>query len=116
MNDVAEQPWHQALAYAVTGRLLPNLGLQERADVVALAADLRRRVAEGEITLLDPSGTALPPDLRARLGAAQFAAALAGLRSELDPAGAPRTAPRPGRPLTADERRLLADVPPHHGS
>ncbi len=71
----------------------------------------------GEIPLLDdPSAASVPADLRARLGAAQFAAALAGLRTALDLDRTPRTAPRPGRPLTADERRLLADVPPHHGT
>ena len=58
----------------------------------------------------------VPADLRTRLGAAQFAAALAGLRTALDLNRNPRTAPGPGRPLTADERRLQADVPPHHGT
>jgi hypothetical protein len=117
VDDLTERPWHQALAYAVTGRLLPDLGLQERADVIALAADLRRRAAEDEFPLLDnPSVAAVPADLRAQLGAAQFAAALAALRTALDPDGVPRTAPRPGRPLTAEERRLLTDVPPHHGT
>ena len=117
MDDVTERPWHQALAYAVTGRLLPDLGLQERADVAALAADLRQRAAEGEIPLLNESSpAAVPADLRAGLGAAQLAAALAGLRSALDLDRSPPAAPQPGRPFTADERRLLADVPPHHGT
>ena len=63
-----------------------------------------------------PSAAAVPADLRARLGAAQFAAALAGLRTALDLDRSPPYRSSPGRPLTADERRLLADVPPHHGT
>ena len=82
-----------------------------------LAADLRKRAAVGEVQLLgDSSAAAVPADLRAGLGAAQFAAALSGLRAALDLEPPPRTVPSPGRPLTADERRLLADVPPHHGT
>ena len=117
MDNLAERPWHQALAYAVTGRLLADLGLQERADVAALAADLRRRAAEGDFPLLGQSATAtVPAALRAQLGAAQFAAALSALRTALDLDRTPPAVPRPDRPLTADERRLLIDVPPHHGS
>jgi hypothetical protein len=117
VGDEIGQPWHQALAYAVTGRLLPDLGLQERADVDALAAELRQRAADGELQLLDnASAASVPADLRTRLGAAQFAAALAGLRTALDLNRTPRTAPGSGRPLTADERRLQAEVPPHHGT
>ena len=117
VGDMTERPWHQALAYAVTGRHFPDLGLQERADLAVLAADLRKRAAAGEVQLLgDSSTSAVPADLRAGLGAAQFAAALAGLRAALDLEPTPHAVPSPGRPLTADERRLLADVPPHHGS
>ena len=117
VGDVIRQPWHQALAYAVTGRLLPDLGLQDRADVDALAAELRQRAADGELQLLDnASAASVPADLRTRLGAAQFTAALAGLRTALDLNRNPRTAPGSGRPLTAVERRLQAEVPPHHGT
>lgn len=117
VEDLTLRPWHQALAYAVTGRLLPDLGLQEYADVAALAAELRLRVAGGQIQLLaDSSVATVPADLRAAFGAAQFAAAIASLRTALELDHTARTAPPLGRPLTAEERRLLADVPPHHGT
>jgi hypothetical protein len=51
----------------------------------------------------------------AGLGAAQFWAAAAELRRRL---AAPQAAVTVAeeRPLTADERRLMQDVPPHHGT
>lgn len=110
MIDDPELPaWHQALAYAVTGRRLDGLGRQARPDPVALAQILRDRgLATGS------SSWPVPPELMRGLGPAQFLAALAQLRSTLAPAraAAPVLA---DRPLTADERRLLTDVPPHHG-
>ena len=58
---------------------------------------------------------AVPAELRRGLGAAQFAAAWTALLTELGPL---TTNARPvvtDRALTSDERRLLADRPPHHG-
>ena len=96
--------WHQALAYAVTGRRFPELGEQDQPDLDALAVWLSGRVR----AVVAP----VPSDLTAGLGAAQFHAALAELRRRLQPSlEAPVLA---NRALTDEERRLLADVPPHH--
>lgn len=104
--------WHQALAFAVTGRRFAELGSQPAPDPGRLGAWLTRH-APGD---LDGVATPVPDDLMRGIGPAQFWAALARLRTELRPAG-PSVAPvTANRPLTADERRLLADVPPHHGS
>lgn len=57
----------------------------------------------------------VPPALRAVVGSARLAAVLQAVQLELGRFG--RTAaPARAHPPTADERRLLADVPPHHGS
>lgn len=104
--------WHQALAYAVTGRRYPELGRQDRPDVEQVAEFLRPRLADRAPGPPQP----VPPDLVVGLGPAQLQAAVAELRRRLGP-GQPR--PRTGgadRPLTAEEQRLLRDVPPHHGS
>lgn len=97
--------WHQALVYAVTGERRPELGHQDEPDleVVVDALDDRPRGAYP-----------VPADLRSGIGAAQLAAVLAELRRRLAASGTrPVLAER--RP-DADERRLLAEVPPHHGS
>ena len=120
------RPWHQALAYAVTGRAWPELGQQSGPDLVELAS--RLRAVEGEeglrqhvrMTLQgeEPWPHSVPAELRAGLGYAQFAAALNQLRSELRLDG-PTVVANPGErtgPVSAAERRLLDDVPPHHGS
>lgn len=113
--DRSDAPaWHQALAYALTGVRFEDLGRQSRPDVDALAALLRprlgARVDPVELTRAHP----LPADLAEGLGAAQLGAALSELRRRL--AGPPPVVVAGERPLTADERRLLQDVPPHHGS
>ncbi|GAA1427273.1 hypothetical protein GCM10009616_03970 [Microlunatus lacustris] len=106
--------WHQALAYAVTGVRFEDLGRQARPDLDALAALLRPRLGVD----VDPAALTrahpLPADLAAGLGAAQLAAATSDLRRRLT--GALPAVVAAERPLTADERRLLQDVPPHHGS
>ena len=109
-----ELAWHQALAYAVTGRRLTGLGLQTVPDVTALAAALRARLERGDLALVDPSTSDVPADLMTGLGAAQFWSALAELRRAL--AAEPQRGPViSSRPLTTDERRLDEDRPPHHG-
>lgn len=108
-DDPELKAWHQALAYAQTGRRLEDLGRQPTPDPAALAGLLRHRDLAGGSAV-----HAVPADLMRGLGPAQFLAALAQLRSALAPA--PATAPvLANRPLTPEERRLLIDVPPHHG-
>ena len=105
MGEGAEGAWHQALVYAMTGERRPELGRQTAPDVAAVVALL------GD----EPRGAhPVPPDLVDGLGAARFAAVLAELRSRFA-----TRAPHPvlvARAPDADERRLLSDVPPHHGS
>jgi hypothetical protein len=105
VTEGAATTWHQALVYAVTGERRPDLGVQAEPDLDAVVA------AVGE----SPRGAhAVPPDLREGLGAARLAAVLTELRRRLAASGS--------RPVLAErapdeaERRLLADVPPHHGS
>jgi len=105
--------WHQALAHAVTGERYPELGRQERPDLGRLADFLRARLADAV-----PAGTThqVPSDLREGLGAAQLWAALAELRVLLGlDRVAVRTAVTRSGPPTADDQRLLREVPPHHG-
>jgi hypothetical protein len=117
--------WHQALAYAVTGRRYAELGEQAAPDLRGLAQALESAAGDDSLprhvreTLEagEPWPHPVPADLMTGLGYAQFSAALAQLRSELDltrPAGMP---PRVGasQPLSPADRRLLDDVPPHHG-
>jgi hypothetical protein len=108
-------PWHQALAYAVTGRRFDQLGLQVAPDLEEVVAFLEPRLGvELDRAVLAHSHRP-PADLMAGLGAAQFWAAAAELRRRL---AAPQAAVTVAeeRPLTADERRLMQDVPPHHGT
>jgi hypothetical protein len=116
--------WHRALAYAITGIRMDDLGRQSRPDLPALAAEITRRMGgieelRAEVRKwLDAGGPwpyPVPDDLREGLGAAQWLAALTGLRQRLE------LDPQPSRPVITDrapdtaERRLLEDVPPHHG-
>jgi hypothetical protein len=116
--------WHRALTAAITGT--PGDGPdQERPDVVALAAELRATVGTANLVEhvreVRAAGRAwphpVPAELMAGLGHAQFAAALASLQRELalDRQGVVRAGDRP-EPMTANLRRLLDEVPPHHGT
>jgi hypothetical protein len=106
--------WHQALAYVLTGRRFEELGHQAVPDldqVVAflelrLGVDLDRRV------LAQPHRP--PANLTAGLGAAQLWAAVAELRRRLGDDEAVTVTRQ--RPLSAEERRLVQDVPPHYGT
>ncbi|GAA1835294.1 hypothetical protein ACFFOM_09515 [Microlunatus capsulatus] len=113
MDEAALPAWHQALAYAVTGVRFEDLGRQDRPDLESLAALLRPRLGVqvdlAELTRAHP----LPPDLAEGLGPAQLGSAVAELRRRLS--GPPPAVVADPRPLSADERRLLQDVPPHHG-
>lgn len=97
--------WHQALVHAVTGERRPELGRQDEPDLDVVVAALAGA----------PRGAhPVPADLTDGIGPARFAAVLTALRARLAASDA--------RPVLAErspdaaERRLLADVPPHHGS
>jgi hypothetical protein len=115
----SDPAWHQALAYAVTGRRIAELGRQARPDLAWLT-DYLSRLASGA----DPNAAAyprpdgrVPADLMAGIGPAQFWALLCELRDALDQAGPRRDHPVVAdRPWSAEELRLMADRPPHHGS
>jgi hypothetical protein len=127
-------PWHQALSYALTGERRDETADQTSPDLEllahqlaaepgseALSAHATERLDQGE-----PWPHPVPPDLMAGLGYAQFAAALSelvrslGLRPSTVPAVRNPTSERAesetAAPPSADLRRLLDEVPPHHGS
>ncbi len=113
-------PWHTVLALALVGERF-DLGLQDRPDVARLLADLdsrgfgRRRV-EQIARGTSPWPFPLLPADREGLGGAQFFAALREARRALGLETLTVHAPSRRRELNADERRLLADVPPHWGN
>ena len=57
----------------------------------------------------------VPEELRNRVGSARLLAAVQQAQLRFGLFGEP-AAPVAPRPLDGDERRLLQDVPPHHGS
>ncbi len=112
MSADLDPAWHQALAFAVTGRRLDGLGRQAAPDPVALAVLLRdAHQADGV-----RGRHRVPPELMTGIGAAQFQAALTELQTALWPIVGARTPVLADRALTEDERRLLVDVPPHYGA
>jgi hypothetical protein len=115
VTDPTLPAWHQALAYAVTGVCFAELGRQARPDLDAVTAFLRSRLG----TDVDPAELLRPHPLRGDLaeglGAAQLQAGVAELRRRLAAGASEAGEVAAPRPLTADERRLLQDVPPHHG-
>lgn len=104
--------WHQALAYAMTGHRYPELGRQDRPDLEQVADFLRPRLPDRRTGPPRP----VPADLTAGLGPAQLWAAVSELRRRLELDQPVQRAAVADRPLTAEEQRLLRDVPPHHGS
>jgi hypothetical protein len=106
-----QRAWHQALAYAVTGQRRPELGYQEQPDIAELAGRIRHLV-DPDARVVTGRLHRVPDDLMRGLGAAQFQAGLTELRSLLAESPAGRVVA--DRPLTAEERRLDADRPPHH--
>lgn len=111
--------WHAALAYALLGPPIRELAEPGVPQIARLLDDL------GGVPAVRPQVLAargagrwpyeVPADLRTGLGAAQYAAAWRALVGALGPL---TTNARPvvtDRALTADERRLMADRPPHHG-
>ena len=115
-EETTEPAWHQALAYAVTGRRIDALGRQRQPDVPALVRQLMELATNDPswTWLAEPADYQVPGELMTGIGAAQFWAALADLRGILgitDPGGSAVTA---DRPLTLDETRLSDERPPHH--
>ncbi|WP_232549984.1 hypothetical protein [Propioniciclava soli] len=113
------EPWHRAIAYALVGEDL-ELGLQARPDVPALLRELASRGwTGGRIADLARGAAAagwpfvVPDALRRGLGAAQLHAAIGSARTELGLDVLAVLPPSRRTTLTADERRLRADVPPH---
>jgi hypothetical protein len=89
---------------AISGERRPELAEQDAPDLDTVVAALAA----------SPRGAhPVPADLLEGIGAAQFAAVLAELRTRLASQARPVLAERAP---DADERRLLADVPPHHGA
>jgi hypothetical protein len=115
MTAPAALTWHQALAYAVTGRRYPELGRQPVPDLDLVAAFLRRQQDGADAPVLSAGPHRLPPDLTAGLGPAQLWAAVAELRRRLEGPARPPVVAAPVLP-GPDDQRLLRDVPPHHGS
>lgn len=114
-----DRRWHAALAYALLGapvRDLPETGTPRVADLIADLGGLESLRAE--VAEVRDSGSwpvTVPDELRRGLGAAHFTAVWTVLLTELGPL---TTNARPvvsDRAPTNDERRLLADRPPHHG-
>lgn len=118
---MTDAPWSDVLAFALTGEwlgLLPGAGPEVDALIGQLGAagwapdtiaDHARAVQEAGRPWPHP----VPTDRRSSLGAAQFHAALARLREQLGVDGLVTQAPSGRTALNADERRLLAEAPPH---
>lgn len=115
--------WHRALAFALTGERL-DIAEQDAprpaglvAELSALGWDAEALAAHALAALArqEPWPHPVPADLRAGLGAAQLHAALGSVRAALGLEVLERRAPSNRTRLDADERRLVADVPPHFG-
>ncbi|HEY5846084.1 MAG TPA: hypothetical protein VIT42_04750 [Microlunatus sp.] len=116
--------WHAALSHAVLGRVLDGLPEPGRVDVVELSRELGHRWPGGlpglqaEVARQRATGPwphPVPEELTPALVPAQFGSALAALRNVLRLDEQVGRVPE-SRALDADERRLQAEVPPHHGS
>ncbi|HOB05336.1 MAG TPA: hypothetical protein PKM36_08725 [Propionibacteriaceae bacterium] len=109
------------MAFALVGEEVP-VGAVEAGEsflaalaAVGWSADTLQRHADDRRSAELPWPHPVPVDWLRSYGAARWSAVLADLVSRLQLDVAP-TAVRATRPLSPDERRLLADVPPHHGS
>jgi len=113
------------LAYAVTGRRIAELGRQARPDLAWLTDYLSQQTSGADLSAPaddppagdPPADGRVPADLMTDIRPAQFWAALRQLRDGLDRAGPRQDQPVVAdRPWSAEELRLMADRPPHHGS
>lgn len=117
MSDAAALA--RAVGFALTGqadvidRVTP--GVREALADAGWSYDRVRAHAEAVLAAGEVWPHPVPEDLRAPVGAARLLAVLQQVQGDLGLFGR-AAAPAPRRPLTADERRLLNDVPPHHGS
>ena len=115
-------PWHRALGLALTGEEL-DVGVQERFDARAAADALADagwdapRIAEHARALagVAPWPHPVAAGRRGGIGPAEFHAALIRTREALGVDALDVLPPSARTTLNADERRLLADVPPHFG-
>jgi hypothetical protein len=107
------------LARALTGRTLSVAGDATNlpSELIRLGWDHERLAALREERMRERLVWPFPVDLdvRRELGFARFDALLDRVRKEMGLAGTKSQAQAPVRPLNADERRLLADRPPHWG-
>ena len=114
-----DQRWQAALAYALVGPPVRDLTETGRPDVQRLLAELGGvPVVVGSVRVARERGPwpyEVPPELRQGLGAAQYAAAWTAVLTALGPLATNARPVVADRALTAEERRLLADRPPHHG-
>lgn len=115
-------PWHRAIAFALTGTDA-DFGVQDAPDPATLVAELAERGWDAEriaahardVPGTEPWPHPVPDALRAGLGAAQLHAAIGQARGRLGLEVLTVLPPSRRSRLTADERRLLGEVPPHHG-
>jgi hypothetical protein len=111
--------WHAALAYALLGppvRDLVEPGVPKPKmliDDLGGVESVRARVVAARRS--GPWPYQVPPTVSEGLGAAQYAAAWTAVLAVLGPLATTTPPMVADRALTADERRLQADRPPHHG-
>lgn len=114
--------WHRAIAFALTGADL-DLGEQQAPDLDLLVEQLSHRGWDADAlgdharaaAAAGPWPHPVPDALRAGLGAAQLYAAIGGARERYGLEVLTVLPPSRRTRLDTDERRLLADVPPHFG-
>lgn len=114
---VADPSLVSALTRALTGRAVPLSGSGSLPEQLAEAGfdavtlqGLREQRQEARL----PWPFEVPLEERRAIGFARFDAALATLRQETSLTGLRPTRPA-SRALNTDERRLVADRPPHWG-
>ncbi|MGL5406633.1 MAG: hypothetical protein ACRDAX_07625 [Propionibacteriaceae bacterium] len=116
-------PFHSALAKALTGEDI-DLGEQEKPDIVLALAQLAQvgwdtaRIAELRKQCRvsqQPWPIPVPASARGDISAATWLALVSQAIAQLGITDRAQYA-RVDRPLTADEQRLVSQVPPHHGS
>lgn len=113
--------WHRAIAWALVGEDVP-LPVGDTPDVNRLPEQLAemgwpadRVIARaGQAVAEGAWPFRVPADLRAGLGAAQLHAAIQAARTVYGLDVLSTRPPSRRTALTADERRLLDDVPPHY--
>lgn len=123
--------WHQALAYALTGAsypaldpaVSPDVDRQPEPNLPQLVGQLEQLLPGGLAGLRrqvqdrrdrgEPWPYPVPSTLTRGIGAAQFVAVRDRLVAILRLGPPPRVRAARPRPLTAEERRLIGEVPPH---